>query len=53
MGHPLGLVASLALVAAMTPRAIRSGKLFPAGILAIAGWASSAYEAKQTLDWLG
>ncbi|GAB4817267.1 hypothetical protein N2152v2_004313 [Parachlorella kessleri] len=53
LGHPTNLVASLALVAAMTPRAIRTRKLWPAGAMALLGWASSGYEAKKTLEWLG
>ena len=53
LGHPTNLAASLALVAAMTPRAIRTRKLWPAGVMALLGWASSGYEAKKTLEWLG
>ncbi len=53
LGHPTNLVASLALVAAMTPRAIRTRKLWPAGAMALLGWASSGYEAKKMLEWLG
>lgn len=51
LGHPCNLAASLALVGAMTPRAMKTRKLWPAGVLAVVGWASTGYEAVKTLEW--
>ena len=50
-GHGLALLTSSALVGGMAPRALKTGKLMPAGLLAILGAGSAAYHAKKTLEW--
>ena len=50
-GHGLALLTSSALVGGMAPRALKTGKLMPAGLLAILGAGSAAYHARKTLEW--
>ena len=50
-GHALGLLTSAALVGAMAPRAMKTGKIMPTGLVALLGVGSAAYHAKKTMDW--
>jgi uncharacterized membrane protein (UPF0136 family) len=51
VGHPVSMIASLALLGSMAPRAFKTKRVWPAGVLAGAGAASSAYHLKKTLEW--
>jgi uncharacterized membrane protein (UPF0136 family) len=50
-GHSAALLTSSALFGAMAPRALRTKKLMPAGLVALLGAGSAAYHAKKTMDW--
>ena len=39
------------LVGAMLPRAIRTRKVWPAGVMAVAGLASTAYHGQKSWEW--
>ena len=51
-GHGLAAISSIALTGSMGARAMRSRKLFPAGGIALAGLASSAYQVKKVTEWM-
>ena len=50
-GHGLALMTSVALVGALGPRALKTGKMMPAGAVAMLGAVSAAYHAKKTIEW--
>ena len=50
-GHALALGTSVALAAGMGPRALKSGKIMPAGLVATLGVLSGLYHAKKTNEW--
>jgi len=50
-GHAIAAGTSLALVSTMGPRYIKTVSIMPAGILALLGTASFAYEAKKAYEW--
>lgn len=50
-GHQLATVSGAVLAAATGPRAIRSKKLVPGGILAGIGLLSLAYNGKKAYEW--
>ncbi len=50
-GHMLALGTSAGLAAAMGPRALKSGKFMPAGMVAALGLVSGLYHAKKTVEW--
>lgn len=51
-GHQVSLLASVALLGAMGPRYIRTRKVFPAGIMSLAGAGSAIYEARKAWEWM-
>lgn len=53
VGHPLSLAASLALLGAMAPRFAKTRKVWPAGVMSLAGAASAVYQGLKTREWLG
>lgn len=52
MGHKVNLSAAVLLAGAMIPRYLKTGKLWPAGIMGAAGVLSVIYEGKKTLEWM-
>lgn len=50
-GHGLALVSSLLLVGGMAPRAVKTGKFMPAGLVASVGALSTIYQAKKVAEW--
>ncbi|PRW45197.1 UPF0136 domain isoform B [Chlorella sorokiniana] len=52
VGHPLALVASIALVGAMAPRYLKTKKAWPAGVMAVAGALNVLYQGRKTQEWL-
>ena len=50
-GHGLALASSLLLLGGMAPRAVKTGKFFPAGLVASIGAVSSIYQAKKVFEW--
>ncbi|PSC67790.1 transmembrane s 14c isoform B [Micractinium conductrix] len=52
IGHPLSLVASLALVGAMAPRFAKTKKLWPAGVMSVTGALSAACQGVETRELL-
>jgi uncharacterized membrane protein (UPF0136 family) len=50
-GHALALVSSVLLLGGMGPRAIKTGKFMPAGLVAALGGASAVYQAKKVQEW--
>ncbi|KAL4448198.1 hypothetical protein ABPG75_005417 [Micractinium tetrahymenae] len=53
VGHPLSLAASLALLGAMAPRFAKTRKVWPAGVMSLAGALSAVYQGMKTREWLG
>eukprot|EP00039_Didymoeca_costata_P018776 m.334925 g.334925 ORF g.334925 m.334925 type:complete len:109 (+) comp17467_c0_seq1:40-366(+) len=50
-GHQVGAVVSLVLVGATGPRALRTKKFMPAGLVALIGTAAGIYNAKKAYEW--
>lgn len=50
-GHALGAATSAAIAFPMGMRAVKSGKLFPAGAVALLGLIGLGYNGKQAVDW--
>jgi uncharacterized membrane protein (UPF0136 family) len=50
-GHSLALASSLLLVGGMAPRAVKTGKFMPAGLVASLGVLSTIYQAKKVAEW--
>eukprot|EP00123_Amoebidium_parasiticum_P017297 comp23792_c0_seq1/m.41304 comp23792_c0_seq1/g.41304 ORF comp23792_c0_seq1/g.41304 comp23792_c0_seq1/m.41304 type:complete len:109 (-) comp23792_c0_seq1:24-350(-) len=50
-GFELGTATSVVLAAAMSRRAIASGKVFPAGVVALAAVGAGVYNGKKALEW--
>eukprot|EP00462_Mataza_sp_D1_P022041 CAMPEP_0175127158 /NCGR_PEP_ID=MMETSP0087-20121206/4243_1 /TAXON_ID=136419 /ORGANISM="Unknown Unknown, Strain D1" /LENGTH=106 /DNA_ID=CAMNT_0016409129 /DNA_START=47 /DNA_END=364 /DNA_ORIENTATION=+ len=50
-GHAMGLATSLVLVGATGPRAMRTKKFIPGGLMATIGTACGVYNAKKTYEW--
>ncbi|CAM9807588.1 unnamed protein product [Heterosigma akashiwo] len=51
-GHGLALATSSLLALGMGARVMKSGKFMPAGLVAVIGAASAAYQAKKTFEWM-
>ena len=52
LGHRINTAAALLLAGAMGPRYLTTRKLWPAGIMAVAGLASAVYEGRQAWLWM-
>ena len=50
-GHATAATLGTVLAGAMGARALRTGKMFPAGAVAAIGAASLAYHGKKAIDW--
>jgi len=50
-GHQLALGTSLVLASGMGFRAVKSGKMMPAGAISVINAASAAYQAKKVMEW--
>ena len=50
-GHVLAAATSSVLVLAMGPRALKSRKFMPAGLVATLGAVSTAYQTNKALEW--
>ncbi len=50
-GHGLALVSSLLLLGGMAPRAVKTGKFMPAGLVATLGAVSAVYQGKKVQEW--
>eukprot|EP00293_Proteomonas_sulcata_P014492 CAMPEP_0184311866 /NCGR_PEP_ID=MMETSP1049-20130417/46080_1 /TAXON_ID=77928 /ORGANISM="Proteomonas sulcata, Strain CCMP704" /LENGTH=97 /DNA_ID=CAMNT_0026627607 /DNA_START=27 /DNA_END=317 /DNA_ORIENTATION=- len=50
-GHAIAALASLALVGGMAPRAVKTGKFMPAGLVASLGAVSGIYQAHKVNQW--
>lgn len=50
-GHSLALATSILATGGMGSRAVRTGKLVPAGIVALAAGVSAAYHGKKAYEW--
>ena len=51
LGHGVALATSVPLCVAMGARAASTGKLMPAGVVALVAGLSSAYQAKKFNEW--
>ena len=50
-GHGLALFSSLLLLGGMAPRAVKTGKFMPAGLVASLGALSAVYQGKKVQEW--
>lgn len=50
-GHLLGAVTSGVMAAAMGQRYLKTGKMMPAGMVAVLGAAACAYNAQKAREW--
>mmetsp|Transcript_6646 Transcript_6646/g.20120 ORF Transcript_6646/g.20120 Transcript_6646/m.20120 type:complete len:109 (-) Transcript_6646:1641-1967(-) len=50
-GHLGAFICSGIMVAALAPRAVRTRKLFPGGVLSLLALASAVYEGEKTSQW--
>jgi uncharacterized membrane protein (UPF0136 family) len=50
-GHGLALASSLLLLGGMAPRAVKTGKFMPAGLVASLGALSAFYQGKKVQEW--
>lgn len=51
MGHRVSLGAAVLLAGAMVPRYLKTRKVWPAGVMAVAGVASAVYETRKVMEW--
>lgn len=52
LGHKINTGAAVLLLGAMGSRYFKTKKLWPAGVMSIAGLASAIYEGRQALLWM-
>ena len=52
MGHKVNLSAAVLLAGAMVPRYLKTKKVWPAGVMGLAGIISVFYEGKKALEWM-
>ena len=51
-GHKVNFGAALLLAGAMTPRYLKTKKVWPAGVMSVVGVVSLVYEGKKALEWM-
>ena len=52
VGHKVNLSAAVLLAGAMVPRYLKTKKVWPAGVMGLAGIISVFYEGKKALEWI-